>query len=112
MYIFTYRNKAIRIVMIMIKAVNNNNDNDNNNEKNKTNMFGLSSDVNECVAKPCRNGGTCENLKGSYRCKCKAGFLGKHCEIGLYACHSFFFSVVVAVFLVIVVIVTIFISSF
>ena len=112
MYIFTYRNKAIRIVMIMIKAVNNNNDNDNNNEKNKTNMFGLSSDVNECVAKPCRNSGTCENLQGSYRCKCKAGFLGKRCEIGLYACPSFFFSVVIAIFLVIVVFVTIFISSF
>ena len=87
--------------------------NDYNNDKNKIKcMFGLSLDVNECVTKPCRNGGTCENLQGSYRCKCKAGFLGKRCEIGLYACHSFFFSVVIAVFLVIVVIVTIFISSF
>ena len=87
--------------------------NDYNDNKNKIKyMFGLSLDVNECVTRPCRNGGTCENLQGSYRCKCKAGFLGKHCEIGLYACHSFFFSVVVAVFLVIVVIVTIFISSF
>ena len=87
--------------------------NDYNDNKNKIKyMFGLSLDVNECVTRPCRNGGTCENLQGSYRCKCKAGFLGKHCEIGLYACHSFFFSVVVAVFLVIVVIVIIFISSF
>ena len=87
--------------------------NDYNDNKNKIKCtFGLSLDVNECVTKPCRNGGTCENLQGSYRCKCKAGFLGKRCEIGLYACHSFFFSVVIAVFLVIVVIVTIFISSF
>ena len=66
--------------------------NDYNDNKNKIKcMFGLSLDVNECVSKPCRNGGTCENLQGSYRCKCKAGFLGKHCEIGLYACHLFFF---------------------
>ena len=108
MYRFTYRNKAIRMVTTMLIVRNDYNDN-----KNKIKyMFGLSLDVNECVTKPCRNGGTCENLQGSYRCKCKAGFLGKHCEIGLYACHSFFFSVVVAVFLVIVVIVTIFISSF
>lgn len=55
-----------------------------------TNMFGLPLDVNECVSKPCRNGGTCENLQGSYRCKCKSGFLGKHCEIGLYAYHFFY----------------------
>ena len=64
--------------------------NDYNDNKNKIKcMFGLSLDVNECVTKPCRNSGTCENLQGSYRCKCKAGFLGKHCEIGLYACHFF-----------------------
>ena len=73
--------------------------NDYNDNKNKIKcMFRLSLDVNECVTKPCRNGGTCENLQGSYRCKCKAGFLGKHCEIGLYACHLFFsFSAHVAV---------------
>ena len=84
---FTYRNKAIRMVTTMLIVINDYNDN-----KNKIKcMFGLSLDVNECVSKPCRNGGTCENLQGSYRCKCKAGFLGKHCEIGLYACHLFFF---------------------
>ena len=87
MYRFTYRNKAIRMVTTMLIVINDYNDN-----KNKIKcMFGLSLDVNECVTKPCRNGGTCENLQGSYRCKCKAGFLGKHCEIGLYACHLFFF---------------------
>ena len=87
MYRFTYRNKAIRMVTTMLIVRNDYNDN-----KNKIKyMFGLSLDVNECVTKPCRNGGTCENLQGSYRCKCKAGFLGKHCEIGLYACHLFFF---------------------
>ena len=108
MYRFTYRKKAIRMVTTMLIVRNDYNDN-----KNKIKyMFGLSLDVNECVTKPCRNGGTCENLQGSYRCKCKAGFLGKHCEIGLYACHLFFsFSALVAVFFVFVV-VTVFLSSF
>ena len=108
MYRFTYRNKAIRTVATMLIVIN-----DYNNDKNKIKcMFGLSLDVNECVTKPCRNSGTCENLQGSYRCKCKAGFLGKHCEIGLYACHLFFsFSALVAVFFVFVV-VTVFLSSF
>ena len=108
MYRFTYRKKAIRMVTTMLIVRNDYNDN-----KNKIKyMFGLSLDVNECVTKPCRNSGTCENLQGSYRCKCKAGFLGKHCEIGLYACHLFFsFSALVAVFFVFVV-VTVFLSSF
>ena len=74
------------MVITMLIVINDYNDN-----KNKIKcMFGLSLDVNECVTKPCHNSGTCENLQGSYRCKCKAGFLGKHCEIGLYACHLFF----------------------
>ena len=46
--------------------------------------FALALDVDECLTRPCQNGGTCENLHGSYGCKCKKGFLGKHCEIGRY----------------------------
>ena len=40
------------------------------------------SDVNECIISPCKNGGTCVNLKGSYRCDCTQGYTGKHCEQG------------------------------
>ncbi|KAF5891226.1 neurogenic locus notch protein 2-like, partial [Clarias magur] len=39
-------------------------------------------DVDECAREPalCRNGGTCENVKGSYWCNCSAGFTGPKCE--------------------------------
>ena len=39
-------------------------------------------DINECVSRPCRNGGRCVNLPGSYKCNCRAGYVGKRCEIG------------------------------
>ena len=39
-------------------------------------------DVNECSNSPCKNGAACVNLQGSYRCDCKSGFTGKHCETG------------------------------
>ena len=47
-------------------------------------------DVNECLKKPCQNGGGCRNTRGSYVCLCVAGFDGKNCEKG-NACmtHSF-----------------------
>ena len=37
-------------------------------------------DVNECANNPCKNGAACANLIGSYRCDCKAGYSGNHCE--------------------------------
>ena len=46
-------------------------------------------DVDECQTNPCQNGGSCVNLKGSYRCDCAKGFTGKHCEQGKRpAAHS------------------------
>ena len=44
----------------------------------------VSVDINECLDKPCKNSGKCVNLPGSYRCNCKAGFAGRHCEKGQY----------------------------
>lgn len=39
-------------------------------------------DIDECVDEPCKNGATCLNLPGSYRCDCKSGYHGKNCEKG------------------------------
>lgn len=42
-------------------------------------------DVNECAENPgiCANGGTCENLCGSYKCHCTEGHGGTHCDEGI-----------------------------
>lgn len=40
------------------------------------------SDVDECINRPCENGGTCVNLPGNYECICPRGFSGPHCEKG------------------------------
>lgn len=37
-------------------------------------------DINECLAKPCKNQGTCLNSIGSYTCKCSAKYTGPLCE--------------------------------
>ena len=39
-------------------------------------------DINECTNSPCKNGATCVNLDGSYRCDCKSGYSGDNCETG------------------------------
>lgn len=39
-------------------------------------------DVDECANTPCKNRAACVNLKGSYRCDCKFGYIGKNCQIG------------------------------
>ena len=38
------------------------------------------SDTNECAPAPCKNGATCVDLVGSYRCDCVTGYSGSNCE--------------------------------
>ena len=42
-------------------------------------------DINECEPLPCDNVGTeengCVNLINDFRCRCKAGYTGKQCEV-------------------------------
>ena len=52
-------------------------------EKQKEETFDLYiTDINECSNNPCKNGATCVNLQGSYRCDCKSGYDGNNCENG------------------------------
>ncbi|KAK9394054.1 lactadherin-like [Crotalus adamanteus] len=37
--------------------------------------------VNECLSQPCKNGGTCLNLKGHFDCKCPSPYVGKTCQM-------------------------------
>ena len=47
------------------------------------NFIHCSVDINECaVSSPCKNGGTCSNIPGSYKCKCDVKYTGKNCETG------------------------------
>lgn len=39
-------------------------------------------DIEECARNPCLNGGTCEELQGSYKCSCPTGFTGPTCDTG------------------------------
>ena len=34
------------------------------------------SDIDECISNPCDTNANCENVIGSYTCKCKKGFTG------------------------------------
>lgn len=45
-------------------------------------------DINECVKSPCRNGATCQNTNGSYRCACRTGFTGRNCDTDIDDCKS------------------------
>lgn len=45
--------------------------------------FNFPPDINECVtSNPCKNGATCLNTPGSYRCTCQPGFKGSKCGKG------------------------------
>ena len=48
-------------------------------------MRSLLPDVNECLDSPCLNQGTCENVPGSYNCRCVAEWEGPNCETGKFA---------------------------
>ena len=42
-------------------------------------------DVNECLQNPCRNGATCVNVPGAFRCQCAANWTGQYCGLSASA---------------------------
>ena len=45
-------------------------------------------DIDECVAAPCDNGGTCTDQVNSYTCNCVGGYTGLTCQTGNYDNHT------------------------
>ena len=44
-------------------------------------------DRNECLLfSPCRNGGTCTNLEGTFECTCGPGYEGAICDVNIDEC--------------------------
>ena len=40
-------------------------------------------DINDCMGKPCNNGGTCTDGIATYTCTCPGGFTGRDCETSM-----------------------------
>lgn len=43
------------------------------------------SDIDECLSKPCKNGGYCQNLLNRYTCDCLPGYTGPNCQTGQFS---------------------------
>jgi len=44
--------------------------------------------IDECLSRPCINGGLCLDDIKSYKCQCYSGYTGKNCEIDVNECDS------------------------
>ena len=40
-------------------------------------------DIDDCMEKPCNNGGVCQDGIASYTCDCPIGFIGLDCETSM-----------------------------
>jgi len=45
-------------------------------------IYGVVSDIDECLPAPCLNGGQCTNGLDQYTCTCVPGWQGTNCEQG------------------------------
>lgn len=45
-------------------------------------------DGDECASDPCQNGGRCYDKENDFICKCRRGYTGKLCHIGVSACRG------------------------
>ena len=51
-------------------------------------MFLVADILDECSSTPCKNGGQCRNILGSFECDCPQNVSGKQCEVGKNVCKS------------------------
>nr|XP_039258935.1 sushi, nidogen and EGF-like domain-containing protein 1 [Styela clava] len=43
--------------------------------------------VNECLLRPCANGGKCFDLSNDFYCQCQRGFTGRYCDVDVNECE-------------------------
>lgn len=80
-------NEILKTYAISVNGGNNDDDNDISCQKIRScglilYVCILLPDIDECAKGICKNGATCVNLQGSYRCKCNSGYNGTNCEAG------------------------------
>ncbi|XP_030839302.1 uncharacterized protein LOC100890729 [Strongylocentrotus purpuratus] len=63
-------------------------------------------DIDECASSPCVNGGMCVDGHDSYTCNCAKGYNGANCEIGSDSTYWKNASIILAIILAIIVILT------
>ena len=54
-----------------------------------TYVYRFITDIDECLASPCKNGAQCTNTDGSYTCTCASGWQGQNCDIGICSCSNY-----------------------
>ena len=47
-------------------------------------MHLYTTDIDDCEATPCKNGGICQDEVNDFSCTCAVGFTGKDCSIGKF----------------------------
>ncbi|KAI6170816.1 putative cubilin [Aphelenchoides bicaudatus] len=77
------------IVMGMLRRMNDTRNRNRNNQRVRKTLATLTRQVDklyklvnqdDCLNAPCKNGGTCIDLMGGYKCLCPKHFVGKHCQ--------------------------------
>ena len=55
------------------------------NLSNENEILLWPTDIDDCAADPCLNGGTCTDGVNEYTCACAPGFTGDECQISKFA---------------------------
>nr|XP_055027123.1 hyaluronan-binding protein 2-like isoform X4 [Misgurnus anguillicaudatus] len=68
------------LLTIALTAEYKTSDSDDDDDDANDWLFELQDMRGKCTSNPCQNGGTCEQKKDKYKCKCTENFRGRRCE--------------------------------